>query len=89
MNSVSTGANAALGGAGSGQIVMWFFQCWSAGHMVVPSMEAAMMMGALAIPIVHITYKIMTATLERWTGIDLNGNGDIGNSHSETKLAAL
>lgn len=88
MNSASASATSALGGAGAGQLVMWFFQCWSAGHMVVPSMEAAMIMGAAAIPVVHIFYKIFTATLERVTGIDLNGNGEVGNGHSDPKPAA-
>lgn len=82
MGSIATTTSMALGSASAGAIVKWIFQCIAAGHIVPPTDETATQMAVLLLPIFHIGAKITVAMLERWFGLDLNGNGHVGNGHT-------
>lgn len=65
--SVTNTTAISMGTAGGASVILWIFASISAGHLLTPDQNTAMIMAGLLAPIVHSGVKAITRLL---------GNGD-------------
>ena len=79
---VSNTTAISMGTGGSVAVLSWIFTCIQQGHIVMPNEATIAIMAAGIAPVIHLFKKLVTSMIERWTGVDLDDNGEIGNGHA-------
>ena len=70
--SVSTTAAVSYGAVGGGAVVMWFFQCVAAGHIIPPDNATALIMAGAIAPFLHAVGRAIAGWFTKKTGIPIS-----------------